>query len=140
MDGHAFGKFPTVFVRLTGRGGGVREFNALVDPGAEYCVITKVDAYLLGYPEAANDDPITPANNTITFTGYGGYGKAALVEMARVGIGNMSLDKIEFLAFDLPQVTGFDVVLGRSLLQFMKVEFDYTRSQLSIEGTKKAEE
>lgn len=106
-----------------------------MDPGAEYCVLPKVDAYLLGYPEAANDDPITPANNTLTFTSYGGYGKVALIEMARVEIGSLSFDRVDFLAFDLPQVTGFDVVLGRSLLQFMKVEFDYSAGRLRVEAT-----
>jgi hypothetical protein len=108
-----------------------------VDPGAEYCVIPKVDAYLLGYPEAANDDPITPENNTLTFTSFGGYGKVALIEMARVEVGTMSFEKVEFVAYDLPQVTGFDVILGRSLLQFLKLEFDYSKGVLRMEEMKK---
>jgi predicted aspartyl protease len=113
-----------VFVRLKGRNGTVREFNALIDVGAEYCVIPKVDAYALGYQEAANDDPITPAYNTLTFTSYDGYGKVALIEMTQVSLGGMSFDKVDFVAFDLPQATCFDVVVGRSLLQFMKLEID----------------
>ncbi len=133
----ALGKFPTVFVRLTGRGGGVREFRALVDPGAEYCVIPKVDAYTLGYPEAANDDPITPENNTLTFTSFAGYGKVALIQLARVDVGPISFQNVDFVAYDLPQVTGFDVMLGRSLLQFVKLEFDYSTGQLRMEETKK---
>ena len=130
---HSFGKFPAIFVRLRGRSGGVREFNALLDPGVEYCIIPKVDAYALGYQEAANDDPVTPADNTITFTSYDGYGKAALIEIAEAQFGTMSFKNVEFLAFDIPQVTGFDVVLGRSLLQFVKTEFDYSVSQLRLE-------
>ncbi len=129
----AFEKFPAVFVRLTGRGGGVREFRALVDPGAEYCVIPKVDAFLMGYSEIANDDPIGQTNNTVTFTGYNGYGKALLVVMAQVELGTLSLKNVDFLALDLPQVTGFDVILGRSLLQFMKLELDYPAALLRIE-------
>jgi predicted aspartyl protease len=124
-------------VRLKGRNGSVREFNALVDVGAEYCVIPKVDAYSLGYQEAANDDPITPADNTLTFTSYDGYGKVALIEMAKVDLGSMSFRNVDFVAFDLPQVTGFDVVLGRSLLQFMKLEFDYSVGRLRIEEVRK---
>ena len=137
MAEHAFGKFPTVFVRLRGRNATVREFNALIDPGVEYCVVPKVDAYALGYPEAANDDPISPANNTLTFTSYGGYGKAASIEMARVDLGSFSFEKVDFLAMDIPPVTGFDVVLGWSLLQFMKLEFDYSLGQLRIEDIRK---
>jgi hypothetical protein len=34
-------------------------------------------------------------------------------------------------------VTGFDVVLGWSLLQFMKVEVDYSLGQLRIEDVRK---
>jgi predicted aspartyl protease len=130
---HAFGKFPTVFVRLKGRNGTVREFNALVDVGAEYCVVPKVDAYMLGYQEAANDDPITPADNTLTFTSYDGYGKVALIEMDQVDLGSMSFRKVDFVAFDLPQASGFDVILGRSLLRFMKLEFDYSLGKLRME-------
>lgn len=126
-----------MFVRLTGRSGGTREFNALLDPGVEYCIVPKVDAYTLGYPEAANDDPVTPANNTLTFTSYGGYGRAALIEMARVELGNLSFTKVDFLALDLPAVTGFDVVLGRSVLQFMKLEIDYSVGQLRVEDVRK---
>jgi predicted aspartyl protease len=120
-------------VRLTGKSGAVREFKALIDPGAEYCVIPKVDAYQLGYPEAANDDPVTPADNTLTFSSFDGYGKVALIEMAQVEIGSMTFRKVDFVAFDVPQVTGFDVVLGRSFLQFMKLELDYPSGQMRME-------
>ena len=126
-----------MFVRIRGRNSIVREFNALLDPGVEYCIIPKVDAYALGYPEAANDDPISPANNTLTFTSYNGYGKAALIEMGHVELGTLSFEKVDFLAMDIPPVTGFDVVLGRSLLQFMKVELDYSVGQLRIEDVRK---
>jgi predicted aspartyl protease len=140
LTGQAFGKFPTIFVRLEGRSGGVKEFVALIDPGAEYCIIPKVDAYSLGYPEAANDDPRSQAINTVAFTSYVGHGIAALIKMARVELGQMSFKNIDFLAFDIPQVTGFDVVLGLSLLQFMKLEFDYSVARLRIEETKRSEE
>jgi hypothetical protein len=126
-----------VFVRIKGRNSIVREFNALLDPGVEYCIIPKIDAYSLGYPEAANDDPISPANNTLTFTSFGGYGKAALIEMAHVELGSLSFEKVDFLAMDIPTVTGFDVVLGWSLLQFMKVELDYSLGQLRIQDARK---
>lgn len=139
MSEHAFGKFPTIFVRLSGRRGGVREFNALIDPDVEYCIIPKVDAYALGYPEAANDEPRLQSMNTIRFTSYNGYGNAPLIKMAQLDLGTMSFKNIGFLAFDIPQITGFDVVLGRNLLQFMKLELDYSIAQLRIEK-KKSEE
>ncbi len=125
-----------MFVRLKGRTSIVREYNALVDTGAEYCIIPKVDAYALGYQEAANDDPVAPADNTTTIVSYDGYAKAALIEMAQVEVGKTTFRKVEFLAFDTPQVAGFDVVLGRSLLQFMKLEIDYGGGQVKMEMSK----
>ena len=140
MVDHPFGKFPTIFVRLRGRRGSVREFNALIDTGSEYCIIPKVDAYELGYPEAANDDPRSRANNTLTLASHDGYCNGALIKMAQVEVGTMSFKDIDFVAFDIPRVTGFDVVLGRSLLQFMKLEFDYSIPQLRMEETKRGVE
>lgn len=130
---HALGKFPTIFVRLKGRGPNVMEFNALIDPGSEYCILSKVDAYMLGYTETASDDPITQANNTFTFSSYMGYTKANFIEMEQVQLGAMSFEKVGFLTLDIPQVTRFDVVLGRSLLQFINLELDYPLGQMSIE-------
>ena len=132
----SFRTFPEVFVGLKGRNGAVRECRALVDPCSEYCVMPKVDAYALGYSEAANDDPITPADNTLTYAGFEGYGKAALIGMAEVSLGGFSFPKIEFLALDLPQVTRFDVVIGRSLLKFTQLEIDYPARTLRIEEAK----
>ena len=51
----------------------------------------------------------------------------------------MSFQKVDFVAFDIPQVTGFDVVLGRSLLQFMKLEFDYSVGRLRMEEKEECE-
>ena len=128
----SFRTFPEVFVGLKGRNGGVRECSALVDPCSEYCIMPKVDAYALGYPEAANDDPVTPADNTLTYTSFDGYGKAALIGIAEVSFGGFSFPNIDFLALDLPQVTRFDVVIGRSLLKFTKLEIDYLTRTLRI--------
>jgi hypothetical protein len=95
-----------------------------------------VDAFLMGFSEIANDDPTGQANNTLTFTGYNGYGKALLIVMAEVDLGPLSFQNVDFLAFDLPQVTSFDVILGRSLLQFIKLQIDYPAQLLRIEDGK----
>lgn len=133
MTGREFGKFPAVFVRVKGRNGKVREFRALVAVSAEYCIIPKVDAYALGYQEAANDDPVSPSNNTLTFASYGGYGNMALITVNQVDLGPMSFKNVDFVAFDLPAPTGFDVVLGRSLLQHTRLHIDFSSGLLQIE-------
>ena len=119
-----------------GRNGAIRECNALVDPCSEYCVIPKVDAYALGYPEAANDDPVTPAENTITYTSFDGYGKAPIIDMSEVKIGGMAFRNVDFVAFDIPQITRFDVVLGRSLLLLTKLEVDFSTGILKLRDAK----
>ena len=136
MD-HAFGHFPAVFVRLTGRNGFVRELNAVLDISAEYCVLPPVDAYNLGYQEAANNDPVVPASNTIDYLSYEGVAKAALIVVDGVELGGMHFHNVEFVAHDLPQGTRFDVLLGRSLLQFLKLDLDYTNAKLAIETSQK---
>lgn len=117
----------------------MKELNALIDPCAEYCVISKVDAYLLGYSEVANDDPIGAGKSTLTFSSYFGYAKAPTIEIAQLELGTMSFKKVDFVAFDLPQVAGFDVVLGRSFLKFTRFEIDYSTAQLRIEERRRPE-
>ena len=136
MD-HAFGHFPTVFVRLTGRNGVVRELNAALDISAEYCVLPPVDAYMLGYQEAANNDPVAPAANTIDYLSYEGVAKAALIVIGGVELGGMRFRNIEFVADDLPQMTRFDALLGRSLLQFLRLDLDYANGRVAIETSQK---
>jgi len=109
----------------------------MLDISAEYCVLPKVDAYALGYYEAANDNPVAPANNTLDFISYEGVGKAALITMAGVELGGMRFPHVEFVAHDLPQATRFDVLLGRSLLQFLKLDLDYSNGQLAIATSQK---
>ena len=132
MTGVSFTRFPSVFARLSGRNRCVREYRALVDAGSDYCLIPKADAFRLGYPEAANDDLIVRSENTTPFSTHNGYGQAASIRMAKVEIGRQSFENIEFLAFDLPQVTGFDVVLGGSLLKFLSLRIDYPSGRLEI--------
>lgn len=111
----------------------VRECSALIDPSSEYCVLPKVDAYAMGYPEAANDDPVSPANNTMMYTSFEGYGQSALIRVAEVSLGEMKFRDVEFLAFDLPQNARFDVVLGMSLLKSTRLAIDYPNGRLRIE-------
>jgi predicted aspartyl protease len=121
-----------MFGRRRGQNGAVRECLAVVDAGSDYCILPKVDAFALGYPDVARSDTIVRAPNTTTFVTHNGYDKAPLIKMAQVDIGKLAFKGVEFLAFDLPQVSGFDVVFGRSLLQFLRLEIDYVSGLLRI--------
>ncbi len=126
-------RFPTVFTRLTGRNGVVREYNALVAPAAEFCVIPTVDAYHLGYPEVVPSDSRISLPNTKTFASYTGYGRGSAIKMARVDLGAISFMDVDFLAYDIMQTLGFDVVLGRNLLRGTRLGQDFASGRFRLE-------
>ncbi len=129
----AFVKSPAVFARLRGRNGAVREYRALLVPTAEYCVLPKVDAYRLGYPEAASSGTRVPLPNTLTFASYVGYERGMVIRMAQVDIGSISFEEVEFLAFDILQAVGYDVVLGQNLLREMHLDLDFASGKMRLE-------
>jgi len=127
-------------VRLHGRNGAIREYRALIDVTTDYCVLPKVDGYRLGYPEAAHDDPVTRPANLIFLANSVSYSEAMMIAIEQVEIGDFRVHGVQFLAFDLPQITGFDVVLGRNI--FLKanlsIEFDYQLAKLRISQKSKS--
>lgn len=126
--------YPAIYVRLKGRRGAVREFKALVDITAEYCVLPRVDAYWLGYPEAAHDDPVTTPGNLVRLATINGYTDGMMIFLEETILGDISVEKVPFLALDMPQVMGFDVILGRTffLKGALDVELDFSLGKLKI--------
>lgn len=127
-----FQRFPAVFARLKGRNGCVREYNALVSPATEYSILPKVDAYRLGYPEAARDDPVTEPPNLFRGVTYDGFWEGMLISMREVAIGAVSRSNVDFIAYDIPQISRFDVILGKSFLSSSKVVIDYANNTVRI--------
>lgn len=127
-----FQRFPVVFARLKGRNGCVREYNALVSPATEYSILPKVDAYRLGYPEAARDDPVTEPPNLFRGVTYDGFWEGMLISMREVAIGAVSRSNVDFIAYDIPQISRFDVILGKSFLSSSKVVIDYANNTVRI--------
>lgn len=111
----------------------MREYLALLDAGSEYCILPKVDAFRLGYPDVAQMDTVVQAPSTTHFVTHLGFGKAPLIRMTQVSLGPLTFDEVEFLAFDLPQACGFDVVFGRSLLRRLRYQVDFSRGLLKLE-------
>lgn len=106
----------------------------MIDPLSDYCVIPKPDAFWLGYPEAAQDDPISMPPNLYTVATNDGYSQAMLIKIEEVSLGESTLNNVDFLAFDLQQVTGFDVVIGHNFLSRLSatVEIDYDKKEMKI--------
>ncbi len=53
--------------------------------------------------------------------------------MAQVDLGEMSFRDVEFLAFDVSQNVGIDVVLGLTLLRQTRLELDFASAALRLE-------
>jgi len=121
-------------VRLKGRNGAVREIRALLDPASDYCVIPKPDAFRLGYPEAAHDDPITMPPNLVTMATSTGYSQGMLIKIQELHLGQISLQNVPFIAYDLSQSVCYDAILGRSFFSAAQcdLELDYSTQKLKI--------
>jgi predicted aspartyl protease len=133
---HSFQKAPTIFAKLRGRNGRTLEYHALVDPAAQFCVLPRVDAYSLGYSDAladANTDYITRPANLMTVLTSSGYINAPHIVIEDVTLGFSSFKRVDFLAYDLPQESHIDVLLGRSLLDRTKMKIDCESKRLILE-------
>jgi hypothetical protein len=125
-----FNNFPTVFTRLKGDNGKLREYCALVSPSAEFSTIPQADAYHLGYTTGF---PARPEGSKLTAS-YSGYINAPTILVKEVQLGRFIFENVEFITHDLPQETRFDVVLGRTILKLVKIEIDYRSKTLEIEA------
>ena len=55
--------------------------------------------------------------------------------MARVEIGDISETDVEFLALNPLQTTGFDLILGQSILRLMRLNIDFASGSLRLTKT-----
>ena len=108
------------------------EFLGLVAPASTFSVITKPDAFKLGFHEVAYANPITPSSDLLTVVGSSSMLQGAKIAL-HVLIGSFAIDGVEFIAYDLPQGACYDVVLGASLLKHFKTSVDYTAHTLTME-------
>lgn len=120
----------TLFVRIRGRKG-VREMRAVLDLASEYSIIPLFDAVQLGNIEFYNTDPepseLTQAiTNTCPIQGYE-------IELEEMSIADAVAKNVKALAYDIPNLTGVEAVLGISFLKNFKTTVDYSKGYLTIE-------
>jgi hypothetical protein len=131
-----FGLFPSVFVILRGRNQFEREFLALLSSSSDYCVIPRVDAYMLGYGEAVGDtitDMITRPPYITTLIGHSSFVDAPLITINEVSVGSLTVKNVDFIAYDIPQEARVDVILGKSFLERAKARIDYINRVVELE-------
>ncbi len=127
-----FEKLPSLFARIKGRSGVVREYNCLLSPLSEYCIVPKVDAYSLGYSEVAFQNIIVSPPNSRTLLTNGGHHRTVVFTIDTVEIGQLLFNSVEFAAFDLPQASGYDAVIGKSLLEQASVTLDWRTRTIKL--------
>jgi hypothetical protein len=121
-------------VRLRGRNDFVREYCALISPGSDHSILPKVDAYRLGYSEAARGEKVTQPPNLVRGMTYNGYWEGLVIKMREVTLAGVSTKEVPFVAFDLPQGCSYDVVIGWPLLKSLGIEIDFSRGLLRVSG------
>lgn len=109
----------------------MRECYALIDHQSDYCIMPAVDAFRLGYAEAAKGTEPTP--NLLRVITSIVLSDAPLIKVAEVAMGPLVTKDVEFLAFDLYQEGRCDVVLGRNLLRDFRITIDSPGKRMQIQ-------
>jgi len=120
----------TLFVKIKGEKG-VSELRAVLNPSAEYCVIPKHEAILLGY-NIDFDEFTEPGEGTRAIT-IGGIIEAGEVELEEVQVADLSSNNVKAIISDLPILGGVQFVLGLSFLSSYKTTIDFGKGYLTIE-------
>jgi predicted aspartyl protease len=126
-----------LLARFTGPNGLRRELRTLVRPGAPYCMIDREDAFRMGFLQAVMDSgPMhyeLPPERIPWMATAAGMLEAPVFTLNEVSVGDLSAKKVDTLAYDLPDVTRIDAVLGETFLSNFTVVFDYRKRQLRLE-------
>ncbi len=131
-------EYPALLLaKFTGPNGLRRELRTLVRPGAPYCVIDREDAYRMGFLQAVMDPgpmhyELPPEKIPFMATTIGML-EAPIFTLSEVSVGDLTAKRVDTLAYDLPDVTRIDAVLGETFLSNFTVTFDYRKRQLRLE-------
>jgi predicted aspartyl protease len=121
----------TFFVRISGPKGS-RELRAVLDTGSTYCTIPVVDARELGYD--AFYDPLANKGDGALALTQAGILDIASITLKDIKVAELSAADVPALAYELPRMSGVDMVLGLSFLQHFKITIDFHQGLLAIEN------
>jgi len=126
-----------LLAKFTGPNGYTRELRTLVRPGAPYCMIDREDAFRMGFIQAMLEEGPRryelPASRIPWLATAGNFIEAPLFTLPEISLGDLSVKGVETLAYDLPDVTRIDAVLGETFLNNFTVVFDYRKRELRLE-------
>ena len=125
------GKPVAFFVRIMGPKG-VRELKAVLGTGSMYCSIPVVDARELGYD--AFYDPLANKGDGALAVTQSGILDVQPIILQEISVSQLSAGSVEALVYELPRVSGADMILGLSFLKHFKVTLDSPSGLLYIEN------
>ena len=122
-------KLITFFVRVKGPRG-TRELRAALDTGSLLCTVPVVDARELGYD--CFYDPLANKGEGALAITQGGILDVAPVVLEEISVADLSAKNVGALAYNLPTMSGIDMILGLSFLKHFKITIDYMRDYLEM--------
>lgn len=127
----------TVFAKVKGPQGAVRELRALLDFNIPFCVMLSRDLVKLGYPEAAlrpRDWQKTHPMQVPYMLSFRGIERSILVKASEISLGSLVVKEVETIVIDLdlPRMIPVELYLGRSFLNNFTLTVDGAGGFLSL--------
>jgi predicted aspartyl protease len=132
---------PVVFCRLKGRNGRVREVQAVVEPGYEYCCMLRNDAAQLGYPSVTfrtEDWADTNPEEVVNVVSVLGIETGTMIKLAEVSVGRMKVKEVDTIVkkAEFPITTPVSMFLGRSFLKHFDFAVERGGKSFSLSAKK----
>lgn len=127
------GKVIHFFVRVRGPKG-FRELRAVLDTGSTQCAISPVDAREIGY-DCFFDPLANKGEGTLAMT-QAGILDVLQLTIEEIQVADISVKNVKTLAYELPKMSGIDMVLGLNFIDNFKTSIDYASGCLMIENIK----
>ncbi len=133
----------TVFAKLKGPKGAVRELRALMDFNTSFCQMFTKDALQLGFTEGVlrprDWQRIHPTQVPYIF-GFRGIERGILMKMPEISVGRLTARDVDAMVtdLDLPRLLPVELILGRSFLDNFRLTVDGPEGTISLDAGKSA--
>ena len=127
----------TVFARVEGEYGVIRELSAIVDFNSTYCLLFAKDAIDIGYSQAANrarEYRSLRPDEAPYLLGMRGIESGILFALKKVTVGDMTVENVNAISLELEpaRMLPFDMILGQSFLKNATLHYDGKNGTVSI--------
>ena len=101
------------------------------------CLLPRRDVEQLGYSTGPYHRriallPEVNLGHALSLVTAGILIEAPIVRLERVAVGDIVAEDVEAIVYDLPEATGFDMLLGLSFLGRFSVTLDFRNARLTI--------